>query len=328
MSDFGSKLHNIDQGVFNTTKTISSIPTVNLAFISNNNNVKPNLFSEASINLNPTYLNYSDFIQLFFRGYAGAFHLNPNNQNASVLSLTKQSYSTTHDSNNPFFLKEFLVKTYEKTQNVNSMNISIQTRINLDREMFLAKSLFSINGHQTALSLDECLNTLLMNGDIIKSDFDSSAKVIFVISLKYIQADLQVSGNVNFNFITDIPGFSNSDAIMTLDLPKAYSNDIKKNTKQDLGVKKEFYLANNNHDNDNSSEISGSEYNDLDDKSFSINSINSGISGTIINNHSNNSNNFDDSTIVTSSETLNTSLVKEVTDIIKSGESVINSVVW
>jgi hypothetical protein len=194
--------------------------------------------------------------------------------------------------------------------------------------MFLAKSLYSINGHQTALSLDECINTLLMNGDIIKSDFDSSAKVIFVISLKYIQADLQVSGNVNFNFITDIPGFSNSDAIMTLDLPKAYSNDIKKNTKQDLGVKKEFYLANNNHDNDNSSEISGSEYNDLDDKSFSINSINSGISGTIINNHSNNSNNFDDSTIVTSSETLNTSLVKEVTDIIKSGESVINSVVW
>jgi hypothetical protein len=189
--------------------------------------------------------------------------------------------------------------------------------------MFLAKSLFSINGHQTALSLDECLNTLLMNGDIIKSDFDSSAKVIFVISLKYIQADLQVSCNVNFHFITDIPGFSNNDSIMTLDLPKSYSND-KKTSNKDLGVKKDFF-------NDNSSEISGSEYNDLDDKSFSINSINSGISGTILNGHVGgdiNNDNYDDNTIATSSETVNTHVVKQVSNIIRSGESVINSVAW
>ena len=325
MSDFGSILHNIDQGVFNTVKGINNIPSINLAFISNNTNIKADLFKEATIDLNTIYLNYSDFNQLFFRGYAGAFHINPNNHNSSVLSLTQQSYATTHDSNNPFYLKEFLVKTYEKTHNINSMNIPIQTRINLDREMFLAKSLFSINGHQTALSLDECLNTLLMNGDIIKSDFDSSAKVIFVISLKYIQTDLQVSGIVNFRFITDMPGFSNNDAIMTLDLPKSYSNDFKKTSKPDLGVKKEFY-----NNNDNSSEISGSEYNDLDDKSFSMNSINSGISGTILNGHTNNSNNdsYDENTIVTSSETINTNVVKQVSNIIKSGESVINSVAW
>lgn len=330
MSDFGSKLHNIDQGVFSTTKAINNIPSINLAFISNNSNIKADLFKESSINLNTIYLNYSNFIQLFFRGYAGAFHINPNNHNSSVLSLTEQSYSTTHDSNNPFFLKEFLVKTYEKTHNINSMNIPIQTRINLDREMFLAKSLYSINGHQTALSLDECLNTLMMNGEIIKSDFDSSAKVIFVISLKYIQTDLQVSGIVNFRFITDIPGFSNNDAIMTLDLPKSYSNDITKNATKNLNEKKDFY-----NNNDNSSEISGSEYNDLDDKSFSINSINSGISGTILNSHvgkshinSHDSNSYDENTIVTSSETINTNLVKEVSNIIKSGESIVNSVAW
>ena len=178
MTDFRSKLHNIDQGVLNTTKSINNIPNINLAFISNTNNIKSDLFKESTVNLNPIYLNYSDFNQLFFRGYTGAFHINPNNYNASVLSLTQQSYSTTHDSNNPFYLKEFLVKTYEKTHSINSMNIPIQTRIALDREMFLAKSLYSINGHQTALSLDECLNSLLMNGDIIKSDFDLSAKVI------------------------------------------------------------------------------------------------------------------------------------------------------
>ena len=33
MSDFGSKLHNIDQGVFNVTKAINNTPNINLAFI-------------------------------------------------------------------------------------------------------------------------------------------------------------------------------------------------------------------------------------------------------------------------------------------------------
>jgi hypothetical protein len=61
-----------------------------------------------------------------------------------------------------------------------------------------------------------------------------------------------------------------------------------------------------------------------------MNSINSGISGTILNGHTNNSNNdsYDENTIVTSSETINTNVVKQVSNIIKSGESVINSVAW
>ena len=106
---------------------------------------------------------------------------------------------------------------------------------------------------------------------------------------------------------------------MTLDLPKSYSNDITKNATKNLNEKKDFY-----NNNDNSSEISGSEYNDLDDKSFSINSINSGISGTILNSN----NNYDENTIVTSSETISTNVVKEVSNIIKSGESIVNSVAW
>jgi hypothetical protein len=350
MTDFGSKLHNLDQGVFSTTKAINNIPNVNLAFISNNNNIQHDLFKEATVDLNTIYLNYSDFTQLFFRGYGGAFHINPNNYNASVLSLTHQSYSTTHDSNNPFYLREFLIKTYEKAYNTSAINIPIQKRITLDREMFLAKSLSSINGYQSALSLDECINSLLMNGDVIKSDFDSAAKVIFIISLKYIQPDLKVSCVVNFKFITDIPGFSNNDAIMTLDLPKPYSNDIKKNITKPEVVrrnKKEYeYIS------DNASEISDykhDEYNDLDDKSFSINSINSGISGKINNDEriiddhrideraidehtiissSQTLNTNDQRTVISSSQTLNTNLVKEVTNIIKSGESVINSVAW
>jgi hypothetical protein len=312
-----SKLHNIDQGVFNTVKGISNIPSINLALISNTTDVKSNMFKETTIDLNTIYLNYSDFNQLFFRGYGNAFHINPLAGNNKVLSLTQQTYSTTHDPNIPFYLKDFLVKSYEKTFSTNSLNIPIYTKIALDREMFLAKSLASLNGVQIGLSLDECINALVTNNDIVKSDFDSSAKVVFVISLKYIQPDLEVSGVVNFKYQTEIPGYSNNDIIMTLDLPKSYSND-----KKPVSQENQFF-----YDKDNASEISdykNDDYTELDDRSFSINSVNSGISGTIANSH----NVADENTIITSSNTLNSNIVKEVSEIIKSDESVVNSVSW
>ena len=312
-----SKLHNIDQGVFNTLKGISNIPSINLALISNTNDVKSNVFKETMIDLNTIYLNYSDFNQLFFRGYGNAFHINPLAGNNKVLSLTQQTYSTTHDPNIPFYLKDFLVKSYEKTFSTNSLNIPIYTKILLDREMFLAKSLASLNGVQIGLSLDECINALVTNNDIVKSDFDSSAKVFFVISLKYIQPDLEVSGVVNFKYQTEIPGYSNNDIIMTLDLPKSYSND-----KKPVSQENQFF-----YEKDNASEMSdfkNDDYTELDDRSFSINSVNSGISGTIANSH----NIADENTIVTSSNTLNSNIVKEVSEIIKSDESVVNSVSW
>lgn len=313
-----SRLHNVDQGVFNTVKGISNIPSINLALISNTNDDKSNLFKECIIDLNPTYLTYSDFNLIFFRGYGSAFHINPSASNNKVLSLTQQTYSTTHDPNIPFYLKDFLIKSYEKTFNTNSLNIPIHTKISLDRDMFLAKSLGSLNGLQIGLSLDECINSLVSNNDIIKSDFDSSAKVIFVVSMKYNQPELQVSAVVNFRYQTEIPGFSNNDIIMTLDLPKSYSNDKKPASLPE----KQFY-----YEKDDASEISdykNEEYTELDDRSFSINSVNSGISGTIANSH----NISDEETIVTSSNTLNTNLVKEVSEIIKSGDSVVNSVSW
>jgi hypothetical protein len=318
MSEFNNNFHNVDQGVFNTVKGISSIPNINLALISNVNDIKSNLFKETIVDLNTIYLNYSDFSLLFFGGYGSAFRINPSASNNKVLSLTQQTYSTTHDPNIPFSLKDFLIKSYEKTFNTNSLNIPIYTKISLDRDMFLAKSLSSLNGLQIGLSLDECINSLVSNNDIIKSDFDSSAKVKFVISLKYVQTDLRISGLINFIYQTEIPGYSNNDIIMTLDLPKSYSNDKKQNNLAD----KQFY-----YEKDDASEISdykNDEYTELDDRSFSINSVNSGISGTIANSH----NVADEETIVTSSNSLNTNIVKEVSEIIKSGNSVVNSVSW
>jgi len=312
MTDF-SRLHNVDQGVFNTVKGISNIPSIHLALISNTNDVKSNSLKESTLDLNTVFLTYADFSQIFFRGYGNAFHINPSASNNKVLSLTQQTYPTTHDPNIPFYLKDFLIKSYEKLFSTNSLNIPIYTKISLDREMFLAKSLASLNGLQIGLSLDECINALVTNNDIVKSDFDSSAKVIFIISMKYIQPDLQVSAVVNFRYQTEIPGYSNNDIIMTLDLPKSYSNDKK--TK--MGSDKQFFYD----VDDAASEMSGyknDDYTELDDRSFSINSVNSGISGTVA----------DGETIITSSNTLSSNVVKEVSQIIKSGNSVVNSVAW
>lgn len=311
MSEF-SKLHNIDQGVFNTVKSISNIPTIYLALISNTNDMKYNSFNETTLDLNTIYLNYSDFNQLFFRGYGNAFHINPIASNNKVLSLTQQTYSTTHDPNIPFYLKDFLIKSYEKIFSTNSLNIPIYTKISLDREMFLAKSLASLNGLQIGLSLDECIHSLVTNNDIVKSDFDSSAKAIFIVSMKYVQPDLKVSAIINFKYQTEIPGYSNNDVIMALDLPKSYSNDKKPK----LAADKQFF-----YDKDDASEISdfkNDDYADLDDKSFSINSVNSGISKMIA----------DEESVFTSSNTLSSNVVKEVSKIIKSGDSVVNSVSW
>jgi hypothetical protein len=311
MANLG-RLHNVDQGVFTTVKGISSVPNTYLAQISNTNDITSNSFKEATIDLNTIFVNYSDFIHLFFRGYGGAFSLNPSASNNKVLSLTQQTYSTTHDPNIPFYLKDFLVKSYEKLFNTNSLNIPIHTKISLEREMFLAKSLASLNGAQIGLSLDESITALVSNNDIVKSDFDSSAKVIFIISMKYVQPELQISAVVNFRYQTEIPGYLNTDVIMSLDLPKSYSNDKKPK----MSTGKQFF-----YDKDDASEISdfkNDDYTELDDRSFSVNSVNSGISENI----------GDGETIVSSSNTLNSNVVKEVSQIIRSGDSVVNSVSW
>jgi hypothetical protein len=305
MSNLGSKLHNFDQGVFSNNKTITNVPLFNLAYINNIANSTANIFPESTIDLSVTYLTYSDFLSLFFSGYGGAFRINQSNSNIKALSLTNQTYSTTHDPSVWYFLKDQIIKGYEKTYNTSILTIPAHTRINLDREMFLAKSLLSFNGTQIGLSLDEVINGLIENNDIIKADMDSSARVIFIITLHYIHADLKVACNANFRFQTDIPGYANNNILMTLDLPKSYSNalvDNKSEIKQEH-PNKQFY-----YEKDDASEVSDFKNEEFIDDEKSLTSS-------------------DGNTII-SSNSLNTNLVKEVSNIIRSGESVANSTVW
>lgn len=285
MENLGSYVHNIDQNVQNHTRTISNVPVVNLAFITNIRSIKGASFPESGVDLNPYFLNFSDFMQLFFRGYGGAFHINPSCASHNAVSLTEQTYASIHDSNVNYSLKDQIIKAYEKAYNKSSLGMSPISKIAFDREMFLAKSLLSFNGTQLGLSFDECISALMQSNEIIKSDLDSSAKVNFIITLQYISNDLAVACNCNFKFQTNIPGYANNNVLSNMDLPKTYSNDIKE--KKDI------------HD-------FGDDFSIEEDKSITSN---------------------DDNTIITSNS-LNTGLVKEVSNLILSGNSVSNSTIW
>jgi hypothetical protein len=306
MSNLGSsKIYNNDQGIFSHNKTITNVPLFNLAYINNIHNNTANPFPESIVDLAVTYLTYSDFLSLFFSGYGGAFRINHANSNIKALSLTTQTYSTTHDPIVSYFLKDQIIKAYEKTYNTSILSIPVHTKINLDREMFLAKSLSSLTGTQIGLSLDEAINALIANNEIIKADMDSSARVIFIITLNYIHSDLKVACVANFRFQTDIPGFANNHLLMTLDLPKSYSNalvDNKPEIKQE-NPNKQFY-----YEKDDASEVSDFKNEEFIDDEKSLTSS--------------------DSNTIISSNSLNTNLVKEVSNIIRSGESVANSTVW
>jgi hypothetical protein len=288
MENLGSYVHNIDQNVQNHTRTISNVPVINLAFRTNIRSTKGTTFPESGIDLNPYFLHFSDFMQLFFRGYGGAFHINPSCMTHKAVSLSEQTYSTIHDSNVIYSLKDQIIKAYEKAYNKSSLGVSPLARIAFDREMFLARSLLCFNGTQVGLSFDECLHALLQSNEIAKADLDSSAKVNFIITLQYVSDELSVACNCNFKFQTNIPGYVNNNVLSGMDLPKTYSNDLKH-----LSSKKD------SHD-------FGDDFSIEEDKSVSS---------------------HDDNTIITSNS-LNTGLVKEVSNLILSGASVSNSTIW
>lgn len=306
MSNLGdTKIHNYDHGVFSQNKAITNVPLFNLAYISNLANSKTISFPESTIDLNTVYLTYSDFLTLFFSGYGGAFRVNPSNANIKALALSSQTYSTTHEQNVKYLLKDQIIKAYEKTYDTNFLTIPIHTKINLDREMFLSKSLLSFNGTQIGLSLDETINGLIDNNHIVKSDMDSSARVIFVVSVQYIHTSLKVSCVANFKYQTDIPGYANNNILMTLDLPSSYSNDILTKSEGNKNVVSSHVY----YDKDDNSEISDFKNEEFIDEDKSVSS--NGEGNTIV-----------------SSNSLNTNLVKEVSNIIRSGNSVAESTVW
>jgi hypothetical protein len=220
-------IQNIDQGYFNniSSKKIVDIPDLDLAYLANCEN---NSEIDATINLNPTYLNWSDFNLLFFRNPSGSFYINKSNSNVSAIAFNSQTYETTQNKKVSFSLYDQIIKAWAKKNNKSESNIPIPYKIQLERQCFLTKSLISINGYQLGLSLDEVISTLIGKAEIEPADHDSSATVRFNISYKDYFCPLDLGLLVVFTFVTNIPCYrnvSNSDTC-------PYSKDIKPSRKE------------------------------------------------------------------------------------------------
>jgi hypothetical protein len=216
---------NVDQGIYNYVKTISKIPELPLAFLSNlRNDTKSESYYESTVELNPIHLQFNEFMALFFsNGWGGgAFRIAPQYSNVEAISFSTRKYSTTHDKNVTYKIKDHLFKAFEKGHFTSINKVDTMTRIKLDRDLFLTKSLLSFHGTETGLSWDEIINSLLEIGDIYRASSESSARVTFLIHTKYISHELKVSCNTVFKYVTDIPGYSNIDAQQVMDIPHTH----------------------------------------------------------------------------------------------------------
>jgi len=217
---------NIDQGYFHnySSKKIVEIPVVDLAYITNCDN---NNDSDVEINLNATYLKWSDFCLLFFRPPSGCFYINTSNSNVSAISFFDQTYETTQNKKVSFSLYDQIFKAWSKKNNKPTSSIPITHRIQLERETFLNKNLASNTAFQLGLSLDEVISGLLSKKQIEASnDPDGSATVKLNISYRNFFCPLNIAITVVFTFITNIPGYRNVVDVIDCEIG-SYSKEIK-----------------------------------------------------------------------------------------------------
>jgi hypothetical protein len=216
MSDFRSNagsegIFNNDQGAYvnQPTKTIVNIPVVDLAYLSNLDNITESTSYDVAINLNPITLSWSDFVKLFFKPAGDAFFISSVNNNAYPISFYQQTYQSTQNSKIRFDLADQIMKAWSKKNNKSEGSIPSYYKIMLNRSGFLTKSLGSVKGTVMGLSLDEALSSLLSVNDIKKTNNNSFATVNFKVSYNDYYQPLNTSVLVIFNYTTHIPGYEN-----------------------------------------------------------------------------------------------------------------------
>lgn len=219
-------VYNLDHNYYKGTPIgqITSVPSLNLAMLSN---VSSDKSPDVQINLNSTHLSWNDFSTLFFKAPSGAFNINPSNENVGSIVFSNQTYETTNSKNVRFSLSDQIRKAWSKKNNLPETSISPKINIELERTNFLSKSLGSVYGEFVGLSYDEALNALISSGDIIVGDSDNSASVKFFISHQFYFQPLDIILLTTFTYITQIPGYKNSNYFTNDKYSSPYSNDTK-----------------------------------------------------------------------------------------------------
>lgn len=215
---------NVYQGSYDNkpTKQISNTPELDLAYLSNLNNM-PSGDVDLTVYLNPITLHWSDFVALFFKPPCDAFYINCNNYNAYPISFYKQTYQSTQNNKIKFNLADQIIKAWSKKNNKPESSIPPYYKITLNRNGFLTKSLASIKGYVMGLGLDEVISTLLSNGEITPACVDDFATVNFTISYNDIFEPLCTNVLVYFKYTTFIPGYKN----VSENSHNCYSNCVK-----------------------------------------------------------------------------------------------------
>jgi hypothetical protein len=201
---------NVDQGPYQNagSKKITGIPTLDLAYLTNNDNGSD---VDNTVLLNPSYLTWSDFLKLFYATSGCAFGVSPGNENAAPISFFGQTYETTQNKKTPFSLSLQVIKAWSKKNNKPESSVPIPSKIQLERQKFLIKSLAFVNAYQLGLSLDEAISTLLSRQEIQPADYESSATVKFTINYRNNYNPLDTNLLIVFTFVTNIPGYINTD---------------------------------------------------------------------------------------------------------------------
>lgn len=200
---------NNDQGFYQNTgaATINQLPILEFAYVSNTckEHVDP-----ATVVLNTRVMSWADFTTLFFCTAGGAFSINLSNNNSSAICLASQLYTTTQTKNMLFSLGDQIRKAWSKKFDKPIIAISSKTNIDISRLCFLAKSLVVIVKTSTGLSLDECISTLLSNGQIVVGDVNSEASVMFSLKCDIYYEPLDVTVSIIFPYLVKIPCYDNA----------------------------------------------------------------------------------------------------------------------
>ena len=243
---------------------IQQRPSLSIAYLSN---VRTECESDLNITLNPTILNWCDFLTLFYRTN-NMFSINPTNQNSCAISFLNKTYENTTSEALNFNLAQQIRIAWSTKYETNVDNLSCKTNILLNKDTFGIRSLINSN-LSVSLTLDQAIQTLLANGDIYPGDSTMSASVRFVVQYKYCFRPLNTCVLINFVFITNIPCYKNTN--FCDDWCPPYSND--KHSRICPGLTDETndvlkYLNKNmkeNDDNDSFSEFSDTDLDmDLD----------------------------------------------------------------
>jgi len=204
-----------------TTALISNTPLLEFAYLSNKEITNDDRSNSTTIKFNTINLNWSDFETLFFTPTGQFFLINQANANSQALSFN-QTYQDITNKSTPFSLYRSVLNEWATSNNLSIESIPIYKKLQLTKQCYLMNSLANIRGSVQGLSLNECINLLLQNGEIIYTgDIDTCAIVTFVLINTFYSDALNTSVNLHFQYKTCIPNYINNNAE-----PTPYSYDI------------------------------------------------------------------------------------------------------